>query len=159
MGIEVYGTPLPGTDEVIRVLAFRAGDQSFCVDISTVQEIRAGAGVTPVPDTPEYVLGVITQARGVSPVVDLRARFGKGRTHVTARHMVVLVAVEGGSVGLLAEAVSDILSVATTDVHPVPIAGSPDANVLSGLISHGDQMLCMIDAAQVLNRFDTRMAA
>ena len=76
-----------------------------------MREIRAWNGATPLPNTREYVRGVINLRGTIVPIFDLRARFGEGQTSPTKNHVVVVMSVGEKWVGILVDAVSDILTV------------------------------------------------
>ena len=79
------------------LIAFRIGEQEFCVDIMTVREIRGFAAATPLPHAPNFVVGVINLRGTVLPIVDLAARLGFGATVPTARSVVIVVRI--GQIG------------------------------------------------------------
>src|SRR5690554_684133 len=91
------------------LIAFRIGEQEFCVDIMAVREIRGWTPATPLPRTPDYMKGVINLRGAVLPIIDLSGRFGLGDTEPSARHVIMVVQIDGRMVGLLVDAVSDIL--------------------------------------------------
>ena len=91
-------------------VAFRVGAQDFCVDIMGVREIRGWTPATPLPHAPPFVRGVINLRGAVLPIVDLAMRFGLGLTEPTPRSVIIVVHVHQQIVGLLVDAVSDILT-------------------------------------------------
>lgn len=91
-------------------ITFTIGEEEYGVDIMDVREIKGWTQATRLPNSPNYVRGVVNLRGIMVPVLDLRARFGMGRTEVTKTHVVVIVTVEKRVLGLLVDAVSDILS-------------------------------------------------
>ncbi len=82
----------------LQLIAFSIGEQTYGVEITTVREIRAWNGATPLPNTREFVRGVINLRGTIVPIFDLRARFGEGPTSPTKNHVVVVMSVgENGS--------------------------------------------------------------
>ena len=77
----------------LQLIAFSIGDQTYGVEITTVREIRAWNGATPLPNTRDYVRGVINLRGTIVPIFDLRARFGDGQTSATKNHVVVVMSV------------------------------------------------------------------
>lgn len=133
-------------------VAFTIGEQNYCVDIMSVREIRAWTGATPLPNTADYVRGVINLRGSIVPIVDLRIRFGQGETEPTNSHVVVIVAIEERLNGLLVDSVSDILSVSADDIAAIPEtnAGSR-VRYLDGLITEEDRMVALIALDQVID--------
>ena len=148
---------MSGRIEGLQLIAFSIGEQTYGVEITTVREIRAWNGATPLPNTRDYVRGVINLRGTIVPIFDLRARFGEGRTEPTKTHVVVVLSVGEKWVGLLVDAVSDILTVSRDSIHPVPEGNSLDNELLEGIITHEQRMVGLIDLPAVVGW--TRTAA
>jgi len=134
----------------LQLIAFSIGEQTYGVEITTVREIRAWNGATPLPNARDYVRGVINLRGTIVPVFDLRARFGEGRTSPTKNHVVVVMSVGEKWVGILVDAVSDILTVSRDDIHAVPDSNSIDTELLTGIITHDNRMVGLIDLHAVV---------
>ncbi len=134
----------------LQLIAFSIGEQVYGVEITTVREIRAWGGATPLPNTREYVRGVINLRGTIVPIFDLRARFGDGKTDPTKNHVVVVLSVGDKWVGLLVDAVSDILTVSKDEIHNVPESHSNDTDLLTGIVTHESRMVGLIDLHQVV---------
>ena len=106
------------------LIAFRIGKQEFCVDIMSVREIRGWTPATPLPRSPAFVRGVINLRGAVLPIVDLGARLGQRVTEPTDRHVIMVAQVGGRTVGLLVDAVSDIIQLTDEAVQPTPEVAS-----------------------------------
>ena len=91
-------------------IAFRVGTQEFCVDMMSVREIRGGTPATALPHAPPYLRGVINLRGSVLPIVDLAQHLSLPGTGPTQRHVIIIVQVENQLIGLLVDAVSEILS-------------------------------------------------
>lgn len=136
----------------LQLIAFSIDEQTYSVEITTVREIRAWNGATPLPNTREFVRGVINLRGTIVPIFDLRARFGEGVTEPTKTHVVVVMSVDDKFVGILVDAVSDILTVKKTDVHPVPENNSSGGNeLLRGIITHDSKMVGLIDLHAIID--------
>ena len=137
--------------EPSQYVAFSIGEQQFCIDIMAVREIRAWGGATNLPNSADYVRGVINLRGNVVPVIDLKARFGRGETEPEKSNVVVIVMIGDKLHGLLVDAVSGILTVAPGDVAPVPqTGGAAHAGLLSGIITDNERMVAVI-ALDALN--------
>src|SRR6185436_16121080 len=128
-------------ENAIQLIAFSIGDQTYGVEITTVREIRAWNGATPLPNTRDYVRGVINLRGTIVPIFDLRARFGEGQTSPTKNHVVVVMSVGDKWVGILVDAVSDILTVSKDEIHNVPEGNSVDTELLNGIVTHESRMV------------------
>ena len=133
------------------MVSFHVGEQAFCVDIGGVREIRGWAPVTPLPNAPDYVRGVINLRGMVLPVVDLAARLGLGTTQPTARSVIIVANISGRVAGLLVDAVSDILTVTNDLVQPTPDVGcDQETAFVIGLIAMEDRMISLVSLDKML---------
>jgi purine-binding chemotaxis protein CheW len=129
----------------VQLITFTIGEEEYGVDIMAVREIRAWTETTVLPNTPKYVRGVINLRGTIVPIFDLRARFGMGETEPTKTHVVVVVGINGRTIGILVDTVSDILTVAEQDVRAVPdMELTVDGAFLNGLITVQDRMVALI---------------
>ncbi len=132
--------------EVAQYVTFAVGDRSFGIDIMSVGEIRQWTSATPLPHQPEWNRGVLNLRGAIVPVHDLRVRLGGELTDPTPNHVVVIASIGGQSVGILVDAVSDILTVRAGQIRPLPPNVSKvDDSTISGLVSTGDSMVALLD--------------
>jgi purine-binding chemotaxis protein CheW len=131
-------------------VTFTLGEQPYCVDIMSVREVRTSNAITPLPGAPDFVRGVINLRGTIVPILDLRARFGQGRTEPSQSHAVVIVTIDGRLNGLLVDGVSDILSVGASKIAPIPESDGERRNpFFEGLVTQGDTMLIVIGLDRV----------
>lgn len=109
------------------LIEVRIGEQRYAIDIMAVREIRGWTASTPLPHAPPHVLGMINLRGAVLPVVDLGARLGMGVTKADSSAVVVVAHVIDRQVGLLVDAVCDILSIPDGALQPTPEVGSGEA--------------------------------
>lgn len=129
----------------VQLIAFSIAEQVYGVEITTVREIRAWNGATALPNTREFVRGVINLRGTIVPIFDLRARFGQVKTEPTKNHVVVVLAVGEKWIGILVDAVSDILTVSNDDIHGVPEGNQQDSEMLEGIVTHDNRMVGLIN--------------
>ena len=143
MHAETSGPSGQGTvPDSLELISFEIGGQELCIDIRVVREIRGWTAATHMPQTPDYVLGVINLRGTVMPVIDLRCRLGLGVTEVSSRHVIVVVQHEDRLAGLLVDAVQETFVVPVALVQPVPPMDSQSDNLfVDGLISLEGRML------------------
>ena len=133
-------------------ISFAIGDEQYGVDIMAVREIKEWSGVTQLPNQPDYMRGVLNLRGVMVPIIDLRCRFGQGLTDATPVHVVIVVNIEGKTVGLLADRVLDIVPVEASRIQPVPqVSRGSKADFLSGLVTIQDAMIALIDLSHLLS--------
>ena len=133
------------------LIAFRIGGQEFCVDIMSVREIRGWTPATPLPRSPGYMKGVINLRGTVLPIIDLGARFGLTTSEPTARHVIMVAHIGGRTVGLLVDAVSDILQMTDASVQPTPdVASDQVKSFVKGIFSIDGRMISLLELDHVL---------
>lgn len=140
-------------------VTFLVGDRSYGVDIVQVREIKQWSQTTTLPNQPEYTRGVLNLRGTIVPVFDLRARFGGPLSEATENHVVVIVWIEEQTVGILVDAVSDIITVADESVKAVPGQSfQDDGYALSGLVSAESDMVALLDLEHLFPRAEETAA-
>ncbi|WP_341703829.1 chemotaxis protein CheW [Ferrovibrio sp.] len=129
----------------VQLVSFTVGNEEYGVDIMAVREIRAWSETTPLPNTPEVVRGVINMRGAIVPIFDLRARFGMPRTEPTKYNVVIIVSVASRIVGILVDAVSDIITINEDEIRPMPSMEQVSGiGFMEGLITVGERMVGLI---------------
>ncbi len=141
---------------LIQYLTFILNGEEYGVDILRVQEIKGWEGATPIPNTPDYVRGVINLRGTVVPVIDLRARFGLNEvTYSTTTVVVVLKVIQNDKsriMGIVVDAVSEVYNVAPQDLKPAPEFGAAvQVDFVSGLATVDKKMVIILDIDRLLN--------
>jgi purine-binding chemotaxis protein CheW len=133
------------------LIAFRIGEQEFCVNIMAVREIRGWTAATALPQAPRYLCGVINLRGAVLPIVDLAVRLGLPRSEPTARHVIIVTQINHQQVGLLVEAVSDILTMNDEAIQPTPdVASDLVKTFVRGLLPVEGRMISLISLDHIL---------
>ena len=129
-----------------------------------VQEIRSWERPTAIANTPAFIKGVIDLRGAIVPIVDLRQKFGLGAPSYDASTVVIILNVARRVIGIVVDAVSDVLTLAAAQVRPAPQLGSSlDTGFITGLGAVGERMLILADidrllTAQDMQLFDTAAA-
>jgi len=133
------------------LIAFRVGRQEFCINVMIVREIRGWTAATTLPRSPRYIKGVINLRGAVLPIVDLAKRLGLPGTEPTARHVIIVVQIGQQQVGLLVDAVSDILTASNSNIQPSPdVSSDLVKSFVKGLLPVDGRMISLIALDNVL---------
>lgn len=133
-------------------LTFRLGQEEYGVEILKVQEIRGCSAITPVPNAPAYLKGVMNLRGTIVPVVDLRAKFSMPEAEYNRFSVIIVLTVGAKVMGLIVDAVSDVLNIARGDIQAPPDFGAQvDARFIGGMVRAGDKLLVLLDIDRVLS--------
>ena len=139
-------------------LTFALGQEEYGVEILKIQEIKGFSQVTPLPNAPTYVKGVLNLRGTIVPIVDLRQKFGMPEEAYTAFTVIVVVQVQGKTLGFVVDAVSDVLTIAADAIQPTPdLHGQLDTTFLSGLAptgESGEKLVILLDIDKLLTATD-----
>lgn len=135
----------------IELLTFQVGKQEYAIDIMSVREIRGWSKATPLPHAPDFVRGVINLRGTVLTIVDLAQRLGMGRTETSERNVIIVVHTGKETVGLLVDAVSDILAIKKTDLQAPPeMSADNNQTFVSALMIADERMIRILALAAAL---------
>jgi purine-binding chemotaxis protein CheW len=148
------------TSDGSQYLTFILGEEHYGVDILRVQEIKGYAAVTRIPNTPPHIKGVLNLRGAIVPIVDLRAKFGMEAVEYTMFTVIVVVVVRGRIMGVIVDAVSDVLDIATKDIQPAPNFGARvDTSFIQSIAKSGDKLITLLDIDRVLSDGEFEQAA
>jgi len=132
-------------------LTFALGDEMYGLDILHVQEIKGLVPITPIPNTAAAIRGVMNLRGMIVPVVDLRRHLGLAAVEPGPFTVIIVVAVGGKTVGLIVDAVSDVLDIGDEAVQPAPeLGGVLEARCLAGIAQHGESLIALLDVGETL---------
>lgn len=138
-------------------LTFRLLDQDFGVDILRVQEIKNYSQITPIPNTPDCVKGAMNLRGTVVPIIDLRLKFGMPETEYSQYTVIIVVNVGARVVGLVVDAVSDVINVSEEDFEPSPDFGSEvDTSFMVGLAKSDERLTTLLDLERLVGKDEFR---
>ena len=156
-------SPITSADQDrYQYLTFSLGHEDYGIEILRVQEIKGYSAVTSIPNMPRHIKGVMNLRGTVVPVVDLRAKLGMSDAEFTRFTVIIVVNVGARVVGLIVDAVSDVLDVAATDVVPAPEMGAGvDTSLLTGMAKSDDRLVSLLAIERVVgsNEVETVVAA
>lgn len=157
-GLEMEGVAidLDGNRDGNQYLTFMLAGEEYGVDILRVQEIKGWNSVTPIPNTPKYIKGVINLRGTIVPIIDLRERFNLDSIPYGLTTVVIVLRIEGekGSriMGIVVDAVSDVYNITATDLKAAPDFGQAiSTDFVHGLATVAEKMVIVLDIDHLLN--------
>lgn len=136
-------------------LSFILNGEEYGVEILRVQEIKGWDIVTPIPNTPDYLCGVLNLRGTIVPVVNLRSRFDMPIKKFTPTTVVIVLKVEGSSqrtVGIVVDAVSDAHNIVPSEIRMTPDFGSQvDTTYIKGVVPIDDEMMMILNIDRLLS--------
>jgi len=136
-------------------LTFILAGEEYGVDILRVQEIKGWDSVTPIPNTPDYIKGVINLRGTIVPIIDLRHRFSLDEIPYGATTVVIVLKVESENgnrtMGIVVDAVSDVYNVSEDEMKPPPDFGTISIDYVKGLATLEEKMVIVLEIDKLLN--------
>lgn len=148
------------TSDAQQYLTFTLGQEEYGIEILRVQEIKGYSAITPIPNTPPYIKGVMNLRGTVVPVVDLRVKFGMASAEYNRFTVVIVVTLETRVVGLVVDGVSDVLTIAGADVVPTPEMGDGiDTTFLTGMVRSSERLTALLAIDRLVGLRELEAAA
>lgn len=140
-------------EQELKIVVFRLKDEEYGVNVLNVLSIERVSPITRVPKTPEFVKGVMNLRGAVTPVIDLRSRFGMKEKTADDDTRIIIVNTEGMDVGLIVDAANDVLDLSLSDIEPTPeVAGGINARYLDGVAKIDGRLFILLRLDKVLDK-------
>ncbi len=142
---------MSGSNDVGQIVVFSLHDQVYGIDIASVIEIIRMESITRVPGTPVFIEGILNLRGTVIPVMDLCKRFGMPESQITGSTRVIIVEAGGVTVGMITDAVSEVLRCPASSIQPAPpIVSGSVKEALRGIALVDGRMILLLDLSKVL---------
>ncbi len=136
-------------------LTFRLGKEEYGIEILKVQEIRGYDAVTHIANAPEFIKGVVNLRGIIVPIVDMRIKFQLEKADYDQFTVVIILNVTGRVVGIVVDAVSDVINLGAEQMRPAPEFGATiNAEYIMGLGTVGERMLILMDIEKLMSSSD-----
>jgi len=148
------------SEDILQLVSFNIGTEEFGVDILKVQEINRMVEITRVPRSPDFVEGIINLRGKVIPIIDLRKRFNLQITDHDKNTRIVVVDIDGQTMGMIVDSVSEVLRIPATTIEPTPdVVTSVDSDYIRGVAKLDNRLLIYLDLAKILTGEEYKMLA
>ena len=139
-------------------LSFRLGQEEYCLDILSVQEIRGYDTVTSIANTPEFIKGVINLRGNIVPIVDMRIKFRLPEVRYDATTIVIILNLNKKMIGIVVDSVSDVIALPVEGIREAPRFGSAiNTEFISGMATVDGRMLIVVDIQRMMSSDDLQL--
>ncbi|MFD1018204.1 chemotaxis protein CheW [Thalassobacillus hwangdonensis] len=139
------------TKQDLKVIVFQLKDEEYAVPVQQVGSIERIQPITRVPNTEDFVKGVINLRGVVTPILDLRSRFGLEETEHTESTRMIIVYLDDMEVGLIVDAANDVIDIPEEAIEPPPeVVGAVEADYIRGVAKLERRLLVLLDLNRVL---------
>ncbi|KJU83524.1 chemotaxis protein CheW [Candidatus Magnetobacterium bavaricum] len=141
------------TEGVLQLVTFTLGSEEYAIDILKVQEINRMTVITMVPNSPQYVEGVINLRGKVIPVINLRKKFGISEIENDTDARIMIVDIKGITMGMVVDSVSEVLRVPATIVEATPpMATDISTEFINGIAKLADRLIILLDIDKLIEQ-------
>ena len=133
--------------EIIQLVSFELEGEEYGIDVLTVREIIRMPAITKMPNTPDYVDGIINLRGTVVPIISLRRRFGLDEREGDRNSRILVMEVGDGLTGFVVDAVAEVIRISSAEIQPPPgiVQGNAAQDCITGVINHAERLLIVLD--------------
>lgn len=138
-------------DPVLQWVTFKLEGETYGINVMQVQEVLRYTEIAPVPGAPNYVLGIINLRGNVVTVIDTRSRFGLPPADVTDQTRIVIIEAEKHVVGILVDAVAEVVYLRQSEIETAPNVGNDEsAKFIQGVCHKNNELLILVELNKML---------
>lgn len=143
----VAGSGRNASRDIIQLVSFELEKEEYGVDVLAVREIIRLPAITKMPNTPDYVEGIINLRGTVVPIISLRRRFSLMDNEASRTSRILVMETTGGLNGFIVDAVAEVIRISSSEIQPPPAItyGSTAQECITGIFNHGDRLLVVLD--------------
>ncbi|MGG5252928.1 chemotaxis protein CheW [Neobacillus sp. SM06] len=136
----------------LKIIVFQLKEKEYAIPVEQVRSIEKVQHITRVPGVSSYIKGVINLRGLVTPIVDLRNRFGLEESDYSDHTRIIIAVIGDVEVGLVVDAANDVLDISRDAIEPPPeIVGGKEAEYINGVVKIEKRLLILLDLEKVMN--------
>lgn len=142
------------TQEIIQLVSFELGGEEYGVDVLSVREIIRMPSITKMPNTSDFVDGIINLRGTVVPIISLRKRFGLCESERDDNSRILVMEVGNGMTGFVVDGVSEVIRIHGNEIQPPPslvLSGGISQEFITGVFNHGERLLIIVDLGRLFS--------
>jgi purine-binding chemotaxis protein CheW len=144
----------------LKLIIFLLKDKEYAIPVSQVRSIEKVQHITRVPGAASSVKGVINLRGVVTPIIDLRTRFGLEQQDFTDSTRIIIASADGMEVGLVVDGANDVIDISGDSIEPSPnVIGAEQAEFISGVVKVEKRLLILIDLGKILDSGELQLGA
>lgn len=144
-----------GNTEVRKVIVFQLQNAEYAISVKQVVSIERVEPITRIPQTADFVKGVVNMRGVVTPIIDLRTRFGLEETNYGEATRTIIIHMNDIEVGLIVDAANDVIDVPEHKLVPAPkVVGTVDADYIEAVAKLDDRLIVLLDLPKVLTQYE-----
>lgn len=133
-------------DPILQYVTFRLSSETYGINVMQVKEVLRYTEIAPVPGAPIYVLGIINLRGSVVTVIDASQRFGLNTEEITDNTRIVIIEADGHEIGILVEAVSEVVYLKQSEIETAPNVGNDESSkFIQGVCNRNNELLILVD--------------
>jgi purine-binding chemotaxis protein CheW len=142
------------SNEIIQMVSFELGGEVYGVDVLMVREIIRMPTITKMPNSPDYVDGIINLRGSVVPIISLRRRFGLCESERDNNSRILVMEIGNGMTGFIVDSVSEVIRIRSSEIQPPPplvLSGGFSQEFIAGVFNHADRLLVIMDIGRMFS--------
>jgi purine-binding chemotaxis protein CheW len=149
----VRGEVTQTTNEIIQLVSFELDGEDYGIDVLTVREIIRMPSITKMPNTPDYVDGIINLRGTVVPIISLRKRFGLCERTEDRQSRILVMEVGDSLTGFIVDAVAEVIRISSAEIQPPPgiVHSNAAQDCITGVVNHGKRLLVVLDLEKLFS--------
>ncbi len=142
---------MQGDDPILQYVTFKLAKETYGINVMQIKEVLRYSEIAPVPGSPSYVLGIINLRGSVVTVIDTSQRFGLPTAEITDNTRIVIIESEGHEIGILVEAVSEVVYLRQSEIETAPNVGNEESSkFIQGVCNRNNELLILVDLNKLL---------
>lgn len=138
--------------QLFKVIVFQLKDEEYAIEIDYIQSIERMIPVTRTPGTPKYVKGVMNLRGVITPVIDLRKRFGIEEKEYDEETRILVISKDDIEIGFIVDSANDVIDIPVEKVEPTPkVVGVVEEEYLRGVVKIGQRLFTLLDLDKVIH--------
>ena len=135
----------------LQLIVFSLAQEEYALPITKVQEINRLVAITKLPQTPNFMEGIINLRGQIIPVIDLRKRFALAMAEYTDDSRIIIVTIGGQTAGIIVDSVAEVVRLQSDHIEPPPKSFTIDSQYIEGVGKLGDRLLILLNLDRTLS--------